>query len=412
MKMHRRAARRFFNHGAIPALAAAMLLTAALPGGAQQRQRPSDSGSSGRSVGSSGGGSSSSSGGSKGGSVSPSRPSSSAPSTPSTRNTGSPERPRTAQPAGPGGGSEPRRQPPHRVGGGGGGGHHHGGGFHGGGYYGGYYRHYDSFYFWPWYTPYWYYGPHGYYQPYRDRGYVDRDTLGALDLDISPGRAEVYLDGQNLGIVDKFDGFPQYLWLEKGTYDLVFYREGYQTQARQVSVHPGLVISVDGRLERGESVRPQDLGPKTHDRRDARIRDEQERRERIESGEGSREWRDRVRGDRERWRDDDERGEDDDHGDRRRSASEDDEDDDGRRSASRDGGWLRLDVDPADASVYVDGKFVGTGAEIAEMRSGLRLTPGRHKLAVVRPGHKAEETSFEVEAGESVELEIELDSYE
>ncbi|HSN85139.1 MAG TPA: PEGA domain-containing protein [Thermoanaerobaculia bacterium] len=399
MKMHRRAARRFFDHGAISALAAALLLTAALPGDAQQRQRPSDSGSSGRSVGSSGGGSSS--GGSKGGSVSPSRPSSSSPSTPSARNTGSPERPRTAQPAGPSGGSEPRRQPPHRVRDGRGGGGH----YYGGGYYGGYYyRPYSSFYYWPWYTPYWFYGPGGGgHYPYRDRGYVDRDTLGALDLDISPGRTEVYLDGQNIGIVDQFDGFPQYLWLEKGTYDLVFYREGYKTQARQISVYPGLVIGVDGRMERGESVRPEDLGPTTHERRDARIRDEEERRARIaaEEREERSEWRDRVRSDRDRWRDDpDDDGE-----------MDEDEDDDGRRSASGDG-WLRLDVEPADASVYVDGKFVGTGSEISELRSGLRLAPGRHKLAIVRPGHKAEETDFEVEAGESVELEIELDPYE
>jgi hypothetical protein len=376
MKMHRRAARRFFDRGAIPALAAALLLTAALPGDAQQRQRPSDSGS-----------------GSKGSSVSPQRPSSSSPSTPSARDTGSPSRPRTAQPIPPGGGgSEPRRQPSHRIrrDGGGGGGYY-------GGYYGGYHHRpwsYYSFYYWPWYTPYWYYGPGGYY-PYRDRdrGYVDRDTLGALDLDVSPGRTEVYLDGQNLGVVDQYDGFPQYLWLEKGTYDLVLYREGYRTLARQISVYPGLVISVDDRMERGESVRPEDLGPKTHERRDTRIREEEERRERLEAEErdGRGDWRDRVRSDRDR--------------------SRGDYDDDGRSSA-RDSGWLELEVEPSDASVYLDGRFIGTASELAERRSGLRLEPGRHKLAVVRPGHKAEEREFEVEAGESVELEIELDPYE
>lgn len=383
MKTHRRAARRFFDRGAIPALAAALLLTAALPGNAQQRQRPSDSGS-----------------GSKGSSVSPQRPSASGPSSPSSpsaRDVGSPSRPRTAQPVPPGGGgSEPRRQPPHRINRGGGGGGHHGG------YYGGYYYRpwsYYSFYYWPWYTPYWYYGPGGGYYPYRDRGYhVDRDTLGALDLDVSPGRTEVYLDGQYIGIVDQYDGFPQYLWLEKGTYDLVLFREGYKTVARQISVYPGVVISVNDRMERGESVRPEDLGPRTHERRDARIRFEEERRGRLEAEERDDrgDWRDRVRSERDRSRDD--------HGDHGHDA-------DGRSSA-RDSGWLELDVEPADASVYLDGKFVGTGSELAELRSGLRLEPGRHKLAVVRPGHKAEEREFEVEAGESVELEIELDPYE
>ncbi|HKH46080.1 MAG TPA: PEGA domain-containing protein [Thermoanaerobaculia bacterium] len=83
--------------------------------------------------------------------------------------------------------------------------------------------------------------------------------VGRLDLDVSPGRTQVYLDGQYLGIVDRYDGWPSYLWLEKGTYDLVFYLDGYKTLVRRVTIYPGAVLGLEDRLEPGPSVRPEDL---------------------------------------------------------------------------------------------------------------------------------------------------------
>jgi len=87
--------------------------------------------------------------------------------------------------------------------------------------------------------------------------------MGALDLDVSPGRTQVYLDGQYIGVADQYDGWPSYLWLERGTYDIVFYLNGYETLARQVSVHPGMVINFEDRLVRGESIRPEDLASRS-----------------------------------------------------------------------------------------------------------------------------------------------------
>lgn len=395
MNMQRRAARRFLDRGAILALAAASLLTAAAPLAAQQRQRPSDSGG-GRS-----------SGGESRVAVPRSAPNSGSSSS-ASRDQSSP--PRTARPASPddSGSSTPRRQPPTRHRGDRGG---RGGGYYGGGYWGGYYG--PSYYPWFWYRgyPYWYYGPGAYYYPYDRHGYTDRGTLGALDLDVSPGKAEIYLDGRYVGIADQYDGFPQYLWLEKGTYDVVLFRDGYRTVARQISIYPGMVISVDDRLEPGESTRPEEMmTPKSTERRDARLRDERERRERLEAeerdGRGGEDWRDRVREDRDRWANGEREG--------RRGWDRDEEgrDHDGHSHDGDRGGRLRLEVEPEDASIYLDGKFVGTASEMADLRSGLSVSPGKHKLAIVRPGHKAEELDFEVEAGKVVDLEIELESYE
>ena len=78
---------------------------------------------------------------------------------------------------------------------------------------------------------------------------------------------------------------PNYLWLDEGTYDVVFYYPGRKTLARQYTIYPGLVIDVEDRLEEGESVHPLDLGPKSHVNRDERLRRDRERIERWQAAE-------------------------------------------------------------------------------------------------------------------------------
>jgi hypothetical protein len=273
----------------------------------------------------------------------------------------------------------------------------HGHFFHGGGpriFLGGCFA-YDPFFF-DFYYPfgYWgigggYWGPD--YDPYyngRPREY-ERDDMGALDLDLSPAKTQVYVNGQYMGIVDDFDGWPDYLWLPQGTYDVVFYLEGYKTIARQITVYPGNVLDLDDKMEPGPSTRPEDLAAKSHERRDQRLSEERERGRRYSDDQGDDEgWRDRVRRDRGS-RHDDYRG--------RPPAGDD---------SAR--GRLILDVQPEDASVYIDGRFVGTGSDLSMMRAGLPLAVGDHKLAIVRPGRQAQEKTFTVKAGEDVRLDVSL----
>ncbi len=350
---------------------------------AQERSRPSDSSDTGRSA-------------HEIGSRSPSSSHSSPPpSASSGGSSSSSDSGRTARPVGPGD-DGPHRQPPSR-----GSRDHHGGGYHGGG--GGYYYPYGyyGYGFWPfsswwWWGGWWDYPYYPYGYEYGQPRYYGRGDVGALDFDVSPARTEIYLDGQYVGKVDGFDGWPRYLWLPKGTYDVVLYLDGFKTIARQISVYPGSVIDIDDRMEPGDSVRPEDLASKSHERRDERLGYERERRDRLERGErgdDDEDWRDRVH--RERgYRPDD-------------HSMRDDDDDDEEEIADAKG-RLRLDVDPDDASVYLDGRFVGTASELAMMRGGLPVSAGEHKLAVVRPGRKAEEREFQVEAGEEVELEVNL----
>ena len=132
---------------------------------------------------------------------------------------------------------------------------------------------------WGWWGPAWYGPAWGYPRVYPNPAY---GNFGALDTDVSPERAEVWVDGKRVGLADDFDGYPNFLWLEKGTYDVVFYLPGHRTLARQYSIYPGLVIDVEDRLEKGEAVHPLDLGPRSTERRDARIRAEEEQRLRVE----------------------------------------------------------------------------------------------------------------------------------
>lgn len=102
----------------------------------------------------------------------------------------------------------------------------------------------------------------GYGAPYRGGSSYSRDVAeGAFDLDVQPGRAQVYLDGQFIGTTDDFDGYPQYLWLDRGSYDLVLYSQGYVTVSRHITALPGVVVRFDEEMMRGASVRPESLAP-------------------------------------------------------------------------------------------------------------------------------------------------------
>jgi len=202
------------------------------------------------------------------------------------------------------------------------------------------------------------------------------ERYGALDLDVSPERAEVWVDGQRIGVADEFDGFPSYLWLESGTYDVAFYLPGHKTLARQYTIYGGLVIDVEDRLEKGEAVHPTELAATTHVNRDERLRRDRERRERADV-------------------------------DRQRAPSALPASP-AALDARGEPGTLSLRVEPADASVYLDGRLLGAAGDLARLRAGLIVDPGPHTLEVVRPGYESARQEFEVDAGEELQLEVDL----
>lgn len=233
----------------------------------------------------------------------------------------------------------------------------------------GYPYYYSPYYYSPYYyRPYYYgYGPY-YRSHYRYYGRHE-GALGGFDLAIKPKKAEVWVNGQYVGLARNFDGGPDYLWLPKGTHQLIFYSPGYQTVERKLTAYPGVVIDLKMQLAPGESTPPQELAvpreepPARRPARDAA----------APPGAG---------------------------GDVAEVVVRDLEAAPGR---------LRLAVDPADASVYLDGRFLGRGEELAALASGLVIEAGEHLLEVVRPGREPETVAFRAPAGETVELKVELD---
>ena len=263
-------------------------------------------------------------------------------------------------------------------------------GYYGGyrGYYGGYgYYGYPSYYGMGWDGAPYAYGGWGYTSVYPAVG----ATHGALDLDVSPESAQVYVNGDLVGTADDFDGFPDFLWLEKGTYDVVIFAPGFQTVSRQYSVYGGLVIDVNDSMVPGQETLPQDLVSKSTANREERLRRDRENEAQARAYEEAQAGRYESSG----------TGAPD--GDERVAAGPDSLD------ARGEPGSLRLEIEPDDASVYLDGRFLGTGRELARLRAGLIVDPGEHRIEVVRPGRESEEQTFSVRAGEEVRLDIELD---
>ena len=108
------------------------------------------------------------------------------------------------------------------------------------GYYGyPYYPYYYSPYYWGglyfglgWGVPYAWYGYPGYayygqypYPPYG--GYYDDSA--SLRIQLKPEKAEVYVDGHFVGVVDSYDGMFQRLHLPPGDHVIEIYHEGYRS---------------------------------------------------------------------------------------------------------------------------------------------------------------------------------------
>ena len=188
--------------------------------------------------------------------------------------------------------------------------------------------------------------------------------MGGLDLNVKPKKAEVFIDGTPVGPVDRYDGFPGYLWLEPGSYELAFYLEGYETLTRRYSIYPGVVVDVKERLAPGAAVPPEppeldefswdDSAPSAP----PVAGEPPATGEELGGGEGV--------------------------------------------------GRLQLSIRPGDTAVYLDGQFLGTGEELSQLSAGLVVEPGEHVLELVRPGYATEQVPIKVPAGERIDVDLTL----
>jgi hypothetical protein len=108
--------------------------------------------------------------------------------------------------------------------------------------------------FWPWgawlpvplYTSSGYYEtPSGYYQVP-----LENAPMGGVQLDIDPRRAEVYVDGTYVGVVEEFSGYFHHLELPAGPHDIAVLAPGYDPLSFHVLVAPGATLTQRATLSR------------------------------------------------------------------------------------------------------------------------------------------------------------------
>lgn len=230
-----------------------------------------------------------------------------------------------------------------------------------------YYDGYDPFYYGYYgYSPFYYSGAYGYAPSYYSGRYRDS---GSVRVIAEPEQTRVYVDGYYAGISDDFDGIFQRLSIPPGRHEIQLKLDGYRTHKFRVYVPVDQTIKIHHVMERGTGEATDEVvGEEEYRRDDERDRYAREAREEERSG----------RDDRDLDREDDR---------------------DGAEAAT-----VRLDLKPADASVYVDGEFRGSGRRVET----LRLAPGRHRIEVVRPGYRTVEREIDVRPGDNTRVEIEL----
>jgi PEGA domain len=215
-----------------------------------------------------------------------------------------------------------------------------------------------------WYSPYYFGGYYGGYQPYPHRYGYSSYRAGSVRVLVQPNDARVYVDGYYAGIADDFDGLFQRLHLAPGRHDISLRLDGYRTHNVKLYVPYDGTIKLHHRMARGTGEENAGVVGRPEDMARYEARDEDEGRDEYEGDDRDRRY--------------DQRG---------------------------DRGLVRLDVRPGDASVYVDGAFRGTGRELRQ----LRLTAGRHRIEVVRPGYRTIDREVDVREGQTMDIDIDLE---
>ena len=67
---------------------------------------------------------------------------------------------------------------------------------------------------------------------------------------------------------------------------------------------------------------------------------------------------------------------------------------------------VRMSIHPANASVYLDGEFMGLASDLTDV---VLLEPGEHRLEAVHPGMTSRELTFTAESGEEVAVDARLE---
>lgn len=207
--------------------------------------------------------------------------------------------------------------------------------------------------------------------------------VAAVDTDVEPEHALVYLNGVLIGTADDFDGHPNYLHLEPGRYSLGFRLAGYRSDELDLDVSGGR-IPVDLRLAPDPSRAPApwyerprglptrrffgptfgQLGAKTGRSEDVVLPQGKAHLDKHEY----------------------------------------------HTLTGRSDSALDLRATPPHAAVYLDGQSAGTATELARLQRSVGIPPGSHRIEVMAPEFQPRALDVPAAAGQRRELVVELDA--
>ena len=109
------------------------------------------------------------------------------------------------------------------------------------------------------------FGPWGgwgaYYPGVYPPGGVDMNAamiagFGAVELNVKPNRADVWVDGRYVGEARDLDGYPTYLWLADGPHRVAVHKGGFLVFDEQIDVRRGMKTEIKLKLQPGDSPPP------------------------------------------------------------------------------------------------------------------------------------------------------------
>ena len=204
-----------------------------------------------------------------------------------------------------------------------------------------------------------YYGwPYGGYVAAPRTVYVHegdkKDLPATVETKIKPRKAQVVLDGEAVGKAGDYDGDWNVLFLEPGRHVIEFSAPELMTFRTVIDARAGANYRIQEQMKKGEGLDPRsstEPAPEPPLTRPS-----------APTGQSQ-----------------------------------------GLRS-----GFLWLHVSPGDATVYLDGKFLGSAEELSRLHGGIPVALGRHKVEVLMPGYQTITRSVDVDNDEPVELTIDL----
>jgi hypothetical protein len=117
----------------------------------------------------------------------------------------------------------------------------------------------------PWmgFGPFWGWGayPPAYYEPQGgvSMGAAMIAGMGAVELNVKPNRADVWVDGKYVGEARDLDGYPSYLWLAEGEHRVAVHKGGFLVFDEPIHVQRGMKTQIKLKMQPGDSPPP---GPK------------------------------------------------------------------------------------------------------------------------------------------------------